>query len=143
LGFSQGKSVKVIDNKALQILCYDPGYTFVEKLQSIATKFRQQQEGSEFPPNFLRHYYDVYCLLQDERVQKFIGTDEYIKHKKKRFPKMDQEVLLNKNEAFLLNDDAVRELYKKEYEKHPGLYYQEQPPFEDMLSLIHSNLERL
>jgi hypothetical protein len=27
-----------------------------------------------FPRNFLRHYYDVYYLLDDPSVQKFIGT---------------------------------------------------------------------
>ena len=32
--------VEIIDNRAVDIACYHPGYTFVEKLQTIATKFR-------------------------------------------------------------------------------------------------------
>jgi hypothetical protein len=53
----------------------------VEKLQTISTKYRRQQETGEFPTNFMRHYYDVYCLLQDKDVLAFIGTPEYKSHK--------------------------------------------------------------
>jgi hypothetical protein len=35
--------IEIIDNRAIDIACYHPGYTFVEKLQTIATKFRQEQ----------------------------------------------------------------------------------------------------
>jgi len=143
LNFAQERNVEVIDNKAIQIPCYEPGYTFVEKLQAIVTKFRKQQEGNQFPSNFMRHYYDVFCLLQDKRVLEFIGTDSYKEHKKKRFPAKDKEVPLDESEALLLNDATIRELYKKEYEKRPGLYYRGQPSFEEILALIHSNIERL
>ncbi|MCB1984149.1 MAG: nucleotidyl transferase AbiEii/AbiGii toxin family protein [Burkholderiales bacterium] len=141
--FAKGKNVAIIDNRALQIPCYDPGYTLVEKLQSIATKFRQQQEDKRFSPNFMRHYYDVFCLLQDNNTQKFIGMEAYEKHKKRRFPRKDLEIPLNKNEAFLLQDKEMRELYRKEYEKRPGLYYQGQPPFEDILKVIRDNIDWL
>ena len=143
LNFALDKQVAVIDNKAMQIPCYDPGYTLVEKLQAIATKFRKQDEGEKFPPNFMRHYYDVFCLLQKEEVQKFIGTDDYKKHKKRRFPNADQTVPLRENEAFLLKDQERRSLYKKEYESRPGLYYQGQPPFGEILAVINKNLKRL
>jgi Phage integrase family/Nucleotidyl transferase AbiEii toxin, Type IV TA system len=59
--------------------CYDPRYTFVEKLQTISTKFRLQQGGS--PIDFMRHYYDVHNLLKRPEVQEFIGTDAYKEHK--------------------------------------------------------------
>lgn len=65
--FSMEK-VEVIDNRAKRVKCYHPGYTLVEKLQTISTKFRKQQEAEEFSKNFLRHYYDVYCLLQHSDV---------------------------------------------------------------------------
>ena len=65
--------------------CYDPGYTFVEKLQTISTKYRKQQETEGFPIDFMRHYYDVYCLLERPDVQAFIGTDAYKAHKDERF----------------------------------------------------------
>ncbi len=40
-------NVEVIDNRAKGIACYDPGYTFVEKLQTISTKYRQQQKDKQ------------------------------------------------------------------------------------------------
>ncbi len=36
----QNTAIDIIDNRAFDIICYNPGYTFVEKLQTIATKFR-------------------------------------------------------------------------------------------------------
>jgi len=69
--------VSIVDNRAKAVACYDPGYTFVEKLQTVSTKFRQQQASKEFPVNFMRHYYDIYGLLQRPEVQAFIGTADY------------------------------------------------------------------
>lgn len=66
--------IEVTDNRALDFACYLPGYTFVEKLQTISKKFRQQQEKGDFPDNFMRHYYDVFCLLQVPEVRTFIGA---------------------------------------------------------------------
>src|SRR6266853_1608697 len=59
--------VEIIDNRAKGIACYDPGYTFVEKLQTISTKYRQQQKDKQFPPNFMRHYYEA------SRVKRFFA----------------------------------------------------------------------
>jgi hypothetical protein len=44
--------VDVIDNRAKAVACYDPRYTFVEKLQTVSTKFRKQQETGESPVDF-------------------------------------------------------------------------------------------
>jgi hypothetical protein len=52
-------SVDAIDNRAKAVPCYDPAYTFVEKLQTISTKFRRQQIDGSDPLGFMRHYYDV------------------------------------------------------------------------------------
>jgi hypothetical protein len=43
LDFALKQKMAVINNKALQIPCYDPAYTLVEKLQAIVTKHRNQQ----------------------------------------------------------------------------------------------------
>jgi hypothetical protein len=83
--------VDLIDNRALAVPCYEPGYTLVEKLQTISTKYRKQQETGQFPGSFLRHYYDVYCLLEQPDVQAFLGSDAYRAHKQKRFPKADNQ----------------------------------------------------
>jgi hypothetical protein len=78
--YAAGK-IDIIDNRAKTVACYDPRYTFVEKLQTISTKFRLQQKSGESPVVFMRHYYDVYSLLQRRDVQEFIGTDAYKTHK--------------------------------------------------------------
>ncbi len=43
--------IEIIDNRAIDILCYDHRYTFVEKLQTIATKFRKEMETDEVVTN--------------------------------------------------------------------------------------------
>jgi Nucleotidyl transferase AbiEii toxin, Type IV TA system len=142
--------IPFIDNRALAIPCYSPAYTFVEKLQTVSTKFRNQQdrqaEGStaaeSFPKNFLRHYYDLYCLLQSPEVQAFIGTPEYQDRKRVRFPKADNLDIAS-NEAFLLSDPQVRQLYARKYEETQGLYYTGQVPFDEILQRIALHIARL
>ena len=141
MDFALDKKVDVLDSRAFQIHCYDPGYTLVEKLQAIVTKYRQYQAaGGTFPPNFMRHYYDVFCLLQNDLVQTFIGTDEYYAHKNLRFPNIDLQKDLIENEALVLSDAHTRDLYQKEYERRAALYYQGQPAFDEVLSVIEKNL---
>jgi hypothetical protein len=68
--FALEKHVDVIGNRAQQIRCYHPGYTFVEKLQAIVTKYRRHQDSSdEFPLNFMRHYYDVFVCCRINRCR--------------------------------------------------------------------------
>ena len=125
---------KIIDNRAKLVLCYSPAYTLVEKLQTISTKFRRQQESKEFPPNFLRHYYDVYCLIGEDSVKEFIGTAAYQAHKEKRFRSENRDLI--SNEAFLLSDPEVRSLYAKQYDGTKSLYYSDRPAFDDILKRI-------
>lgn len=127
--------VEIIDNRAKGVACYHPGHTLVEKLQAISTKFRQQQETGTFPPNFMRHYYDVYSLLQDPTVQAFVGTRGYLDHKAKRFPKADNPVIIE-NEAFILSDPATRATLQKAYAASSALYFRGQPAFDDILTEI-------
>lgn len=134
--------VAIIDNRALGVACYHPGHTLVEKLQAISTKFRQQQETGAFPPNFMRHYYDVYSLLQDPAVQAFIGTQAYLDHKAKRFPKADNPVIAE-NEAFILSDPDVRRKLQTAYATSGALYFRGQPDFDDILAKIADWAPRL
>jgi hypothetical protein len=134
--------VEILDNRALGVPCYDPGYTLVEKLQAISTKFRQQQATGRFPPNFMRHYYDVASLVQDEAVQAFVGTPEYLAHKAKRFPAADNLVIAE-NEAFRLRDPDARAELQKAYAASSALYYDGQPLFEELLARIAAWAPRL
>lgn len=141
--FAQKKGLKVKDNRACSVLCYHPGYTLVEKLQTILTKFRKQQEEGAIPDNFIRHYYDVACLLRNPAVQEFIGMPAYEAHKKKRFSGRNNKIPLSEQEAFLLKDATIRKQYEDEYRKTAALYYEGQPPFEEIMDIISKNLKRL
>jgi len=139
----QTPGIDMIDNRAIDIACYDHRYTFVEKLQTIATKFRKEQSGKGERPNFMRQYYDVFCLLGDEQVQQFIGTDDYLAHKQRRFPAADRDIPILQNEAFLLNDPELRRDFAKRYKETASLYYNGQPDFDELLDRIKAHVERL
>lgn len=126
----------ITDNRAKKVKCYLPEYTFVEKLQTISTKVRKQQETKEFGVNFLRHFYDIFKLLQEKRVLKFIGTDEYFTHKSRRFRKSD--VLdLNNNFAFNLDSNPkVYEEYKKQFRRIEPLFMYGAPQFDEIYEKI-------
>ena len=140
---AQTTKISIMDNKAQDIICYHPGYTLVEKLQTIATKYRNEQIGKTEPVNFMRQYYDVYCLLDSPEVIKFIGSPEYFAHKEKRFPKQDLEISVQKNEAFLLSSEQLRKDFKERYKASATLYHQGQPPFDELIKRIGLYLDKL
>lgn len=127
-------NVEIMDNRAIDVACYHPGYTFLEKLRAISTKFRKQQEGgSEI--NFTRHYYDVYYLLSNPEVCGFIGTEDYKAYKKKCFGS-GADFVLSENEAFLMNDPKVREVYARAFDRPNTLFYRPRPSFEQVIETI-------
>jgi len=139
----ENRSIDIIDNRAVDVICYHPGYTLVEKLQTIATKFRQEQNGADARPNLMRQYYDIARLLDNEQVQAFIGTPEYHAHKNERFPVKDREIPVAENEAFLLSDPMLRAKFRKRYKDTASLYYSGQPDFDSLLDKIKANIEKL
>jgi len=132
--------VEIIDNRAKAVACYDPGFTLVEKLQTISSKYRRQQERGEMPVT--RHYYDVYCLLREPSVQTFIGTAAYRQHKDGHFPKADNKNIAH-NPAFQLKDAETRSLYERAYEASSALYYQGKPTFGEILATFEMWNDRL
>ena len=142
LDFALSKGVQVFDNRAVDVPCYAPTHTFVEKLQTISTKYRRLAEAKEFPANFLRHYYDVYCLLDLHEVQAFMRTPAYQDRKLQRFRTGD-ELVISKNSAFTLSDPGQRALFAREYRKSSALYYQGQPDFDKLLARIGEHLNSM
>nr|WP_268749055.1 nucleotidyl transferase AbiEii/AbiGii toxin family protein [Bordetella bronchiseptica] len=130
----------MFDNRAVAVPCYAPTYTFVEKLQAISTKYRRLGESEAFPGNFLRHYYDVYCLLGLEEVQVFMREPAYQERKAQRFRSGDERVIA-RNQAFVLADAAQRERFALEYRKTQALYYQGQPDFDALVARIHEHID--
>jgi len=132
--FAKDKA-EITDNQAVDVACYHPGYTFVEKLQTISTKYRKHQDEGGSPREFMRHYYDVYRLLEHPLVKAFIGSGDYVAHKQKRFRKGDS-LDLTQNDAFHLRDDDIRSTYKKAFEQSAALFYRDFPDFDDVLHAI-------
>jgi hypothetical protein len=111
-------------------------------LQTISTKYRQYKAGKGFPKNFLRHYYDLYCLLDYSPVLAFIKTEQYQTRKVERFPKSDHPVI-SENPAFLLVEADDRKLFESEYQKVSSLYYKGQPSFDALLKRIREHIKAL
>jgi Nucleotidyl transferase AbiEii toxin, Type IV TA system len=139
--FAEAKKLQYLSNRALEIPCYNPEYTFVEKVQAVVRKYGQFKATGKLSPNFLRHYYDIHQLLDVEAVQKFIGTPEYLEHKKKRFKSLDQNVA--KSGAFTIEDVDIRKQFEVEYSKTAPLYYRGQIPLDKILARIQQDLTRL
>jgi hypothetical protein len=136
--------IDIIDNRAIAVPCYEPKFTFVEKLQAVVRKFRiykQGGSGSNLPANFLRHYYDLFQLLQRADVQDFIGTHEYESFKKERFGGDDTKI--SHSDAFKLTDPRDRDLFEKEYSRSASLYFKGRPSLTEILARIGSVLGQL
>jgi hypothetical protein len=133
-----------INNTATAVECYHPGYTLVEKLQSIVRKYRNRDNpGASDDKNFMRQYYDVYCLLGNSDIKAFIGTPEYLAHKAARIKGADNQIPLRDHPALLLSDSEIRESFQNRYESTSKLYYNGQPAFKDILARIQLHLNRL
>src|SRR2546430_417354 len=83
------------------------------------------KETEKLYPNFLRHYYDVYQLLDVSDVQTFIGTPAYLEHKSKRFKSENQNII--ESGAFTPEGNVLRR-FEAEYSKTTALYYRGQTP---------------
>ncbi len=135
-------NVDVINNTAVDVSCYAPEYTFVEKLQTVSTKFRQQQALKTDPTPFLRHYYDIAQLLDLDAVDNFIGTDKYESYKVERFRTGDIRKI-SENEAFVFSDSETYKLYESAFSKSTDLYYSGQPTFDEIMKKIWSHIGQL
>jgi hypothetical protein len=141
---SIGVQLNYINNTATGVQCYHPGYTLVEKLQTIVRKYRNRDTpGASDDKNFMRQYYDVYCLLGNPDIQAFIGTPEYLAHKAARIKGADNQIPLKDHPALLLSDLEIRESFQKRYQSTSKLYYNGQPEFEEILARIQLYLNRL
>ena len=138
------KSQSFIDNRAIDVLCYEPKFTFVEKLQAVVRKFRlykEGQKGSNLSVNFIRHYYDLYQLIEREEVRAFIGTPEYEDFKKERFGGDDTKI--SNSDAFKLSVPTDREAFEKAFNRSQSLYYRGQHTLKQILERIGRDLDRL
>ncbi len=134
--------VAIYDNRATDVPCYLPTYTFVEKLQTVSTKYRLQKVKEAFPANFMRHYYDIYCLLAVPEVQAFLGTTAYEARKRQRFRSGD-ELVAAKNPALFLENREEQARFADEYNKTSALYYNGQPTLTEILARIRRFTDKM
>lgn len=137
--------VDVKDNSAKGVICYEPKHTFVEKLQAVVKKFKQYKDGKKgkgnLPENFIRHYYDLFQLIDRKDVQDFIGTPQYNEFKKERFKSLDNKV--SNSDAFKLSNAEDKTIFEKEYNRSSDLYYRGRPTLDEILQRFAKDLERL
>ena len=135
-------NIDLIDNRAVDVPCYNPGYTLVEKIQAIIRNFRQEAAGGKKLKNYMRQYYDLYSLLGIAQVQAFIGTSEYLQHKADWIKGADAEIPVNTNPAFLLTEELMND-FEGRYKSTTALYFRGQPPFTEVIARIRQYLPKL
>lgn len=140
------KKADVHDNRALGVRCFDPEYTFVDKIQTICRRFRQHRDRNEpekdKPQFFLRHYYDLYMLLEVPRVKAFIGTDEYEAYKKQKLKTTDAAEFATR-QAFMLEKPEIYALFEKEFQAMNAMLTPPRPKFADIMARIRERAPKL
>ena len=132
---------ELIDNRATAVKCFNPEYTFVDKLQTICRKFRQYRDRNEErdqPRRFMRHYYDLYKLLALERVTNFVGTKEYEDYKIGKLRGLDAKEF-EEGSAFRITDDKTFRFFEKEYEFTKDLMLAPGPTFREVMDRIRAS----
>ena len=89
------------------------------------------------PENFIRHYYDIYQLLDYIAVKEFIGSPEYKRYKIERFGTKDDKNISN-NQAFKLENKEEFNIFEREYQRTSALYFKEQPNLNELIKRIQN-----
>lgn len=135
--------VKIVNNQANNVKCYLPEYTFIEKLQTISTKYRvNRQKNIESPINFIRHYYDIYQLLNTEQINVFLKTEAYQAYKQEKFGTLN-EPDLTKNPAFQLSEPGELDKFSSLYQKKAEIYFGTIPSFKEIITCIKNQASQL
>lgn len=125
------------DNRATAVPLYMPEYTLIEKLDAINGKY----QGEKPPADWVRHYYDVFMLLQLPRVTDFIGTEPYVEYLVKRFG--GEANRLTDLPAFKLEDAERVSALAKAHETEIGLYFEPQPSFDEIVEFFRNKIPLL
>lgn len=136
----------VVDNRAPAVKCFNPEYTFVDKLQTICRRFRQHRDRNDAerdrPRQFMRHYYDLFMLLGVERVQKFIGTKAYADYKTEKLKGADAAEFAART-PFTLPDAGLLALFDEEFETMNTLLLGPGPKFKEVVARLREYSPRL
>lgn len=143
---AQEKKADVVDNRALGVRCFNPEYTFVDKIQTICRRFRQFRDrndpAKDKPQFFLRHYYDLYMLLEVPRVKAFIGTDDYEAYKMQKLKTTDAAEFATRA-GFLLESPQTYALFEEEFQAMNAMLTPPRPKFTDIMARIRERAPQL
>jgi hypothetical protein len=133
--------LEIADNRANGIKCFNPEYTFVDKLQTVCRRFRQWRDRNDpqkdRPRQFARHYYDLYMLLAVDRVKEFIGAAEYEKYKCEKLKGLDAKEFASRS-AFVLSDDDAYKIFEKDFKALDGLLLSPGPAFSEVIKRMRA-----
>lgn len=122
------------DNRAPGVPCFNPEYTFVDKLQTVSRRYRQHKsrgEERDRPREFLRHYYDLYMLLGMDRVTAFIGTPDYATYKAEKLKGSDADAFVSRK-PFTLDEGGTFDLFEREFASMNTLLLSKGPSFKEV-----------
>ena len=126
----------ICDNRAMAVECYLPEYTLIEKIDAVTKKHWKFRRDGIPPINYIRHYYDIHCLLKDEKVRAFTHGKTFKLHMSKRTRHPGRVMPLSKNPALLLSNPEEFAIFERSYIAKKVIYYQGQPAFKDVLTTI-------
>jgi predicted nucleotidyltransferase component of viral defense system len=126
------------DVAAFEVPVLDPKRTFVEKLFAIHSAYTNNQIEK-----YVRHYYDVYKLLEMSDVRDFVGTAQYSELKKhvaqvskqffKTVPPPDLDFA--QSPAFASSPELIAEI-DRSLNRQKDLYFSALPKAEQILAKI-------
>lgn len=134
---SQGQDelVKKYDLEAFEVNVLDKEQTLIEKLVSLI-RFSFDENPIESISGKIRHFYDLYYLLQDEACNRYVNSDEFkeqfrkvLAHDQQQFDEPEGWKKKSINDSPLLKDfDSIWEKLKTTYKNELSmLAYSEIP----------------
>lgn len=144
---NQDELVKKYDLTAFEVNVLDKEQTLIEKLISLI-RFSFDENPIESISGKIRHFYDLYYLLQDEACNKYVNSDDFkaqfsilIEHDKQQF---DEPMGWNKRQIhespLIINFDSIWEKLKTTYTKELSMLAYSEIPNEKEIALEFKKL---
>lgn len=130
--------------KYFKVKILDPLRTFVEKVFSIHRAYFQERLIDKE-----RHFYDLYCLLGFDKVNKRLGSKEHMdikadvsRYDREKFSNehIPEGLIFTSSPAFSMDTDQYKKV-ERSYQTST-LYYGKRPTFEEIFKRIRSYLDK-
>ncbi|MFB2838603.1 nucleotidyl transferase AbiEii/AbiGii toxin family protein [Floridanema evergladense] len=147
-----GDSLDSEDESGFPMLLLDFRRTFVEKLFTIHSKVVNSQENRQSMGTYVRHYYDLFCLAKQPKVQEMLQSEEYSQLKEdcyrisqEHFPdQVPPTGMKFSNSLALFPSEELRQILKREYEQQcSSLCYGNYPRWNEVEACFAEFRDRL